>query len=637
MSVFPFSVFPLSAAVFFGYEFFSLLLWNKANRATCLAVGATVGIIGNAWVYFIASVKYELNLKHGIINTSIFTIIGLILLIIKKFISNFGVRKQDKRISNIALLFSVILPSFFFGCFLWTGLFGNGIRCKGSAYGDFPFHMNLIMSFVYGCNKNRSSVFDIVSPFYSSEKLAYPIIPNFYSAVLISCFGTSLHEAVFAPSIIFTISIFIILKEICMKFCESELPCCIAPWIFLFTGGLGFLQYFDEEARNCFYTDYVHQWSMTQNEFWFQTIHDILLPQRASLFSLPLAWSVILLLMSFNGERNIRVFFATGLVVASISQVQAHSIIALLEWGCLFAAITFPFKNRKKWSIWIFNYLALGVTAIIIGVPQFLPFFGRTKSGFWKVAPLYIEEHLNDGFLYMWWKALGAFIVLSLIHVPLSLTKRQMSYYIPSMFVFFVSNFVQYQPWSLDNTKVFNAAFIPLCCVGISYFLTKISEFGVFGTLTSIGLFCYCVASGVLSANKCWHDNGNLWGINEAPFIIAEWVRNRTDPKGVWLTDQGHTNPIVCLAGRQNFLGYKGWLLSHNIDFSERINIIKRLAVNAEDTDDIDRFNVTYVGVRSNIDSNSIVDMFVFQPNLTNGKWKQIYKSSIFNAYQRVK
>ena len=637
MFVFPFSIFPVSAAVFFGYEFFSLLMYGKANRATCLAVGSTVGIIANGWSYFIASVHIELNLKHGIINSLIFSILGVILLIFKKIISKFYPKKQEKPMKPIALFFSVVAPSVFIGAYIWTGIFGSGLYAKGSAYGDFPFHMNLIMSFVHGCNKKRNSVFDVLTPFYAHEPLAYPIIPNFYSAVLISCFGTSLHEAVFAPSIIFAISIFIILKEICLKFSESDLACCIAPWLFLLIGGLGFTKYFDEKARNNYITDYVHKWDDKQKEFWFQTIHDILLPQRASLFSLPIAWSVILLLMTFNGEKNLRVFFGIGLVVASLGQVQPHSIIALLEWGGSFAAITFPFKNKKKWSVWIMNYFVLGVTAIAIGVPQFLPFFGRTKSGFWKFAPIYIEEHPKDGFIYMWWKALGPFIVLSLIHVPLSLNKKQLTYYIPSLFVFLVSNFVWYQPWSLDNTKVFNATFIPICCVGISYFLRKIADFGIIGALTSIGLFCFCIASGALSARKCWYDKGQLWSIYEAPFVIAEWVKNRTGPKDVWLTDQGHTNPVICLAGRQNFFGYRGWLSSHNIDYRERMRIIHNLSINPEYTDDLDKYNVTYVGVRSIIDEHSLVDNFIFRPMENSTKWKHVYKSAVFNAWQRAK
>ncbi len=56
----------------------------------------------------------------------------------------------------------------------------------GSVYADLPFHLNLLSSFVYGCNQQATAFSSLLSPFYSGEHLAYPYIPDFYSAALVA-------------------------------------------------------------------------------------------------------------------------------------------------------------------------------------------------------------------------------------------------------------------------------------------------------------------------------------------------------------------------------------------------------------------------------------------------------------------
>ena len=631
-----FCIFPILISCFFGYEFISLLLPKTIRKSTLFCIGSMFGIIFSSWIFFIFNLKFELNRQHGIIHYLIMLLVAFVLFLIN-LLKNF-LQRNTKKFKNqqkdqffSTFFFSIFLPSLLLGYFIWTGLLQNGMTAKGPAYGDFPFHLNLITSFVYGCNKERRYLFDLLSPFYSSEKLAYPIIPNFYSAVLISCFDASIHQSVVYPSLIFIVSIFVILNEITYLFTESEEACCIAPWLFLFTGGLGFTQYFDEKMRKDPYIDYIHHWGGNRLEYWFQTVRHILLPQRASLFSIPIAWSVLFLLMRFNGEINVSAFFTIGIIVSLLPQVQPHSILALSQWGAMFALLTFPFCNKEKWKIWILNYGVLGITAMIIGIPQMTPYIGRTQQNFWKIQPLYAEQHPGENFITLWWYGLGGFIVLALLIAPLSLNKKQMMYYIPALFVFILANFIWYQPWSLDNTKVFNAGFIPFACVAVALFLVKIyTYFGFIGKVVSILLFCFCNASGFLSVYLLVTDNSNIWNIYEAPYVVADFIRYNTDPKGIWITDSWHTNPAICLAGRQNFAGYKGWLASHGLDYTERDRILQRFQQNPDNTTEIDQYNVTYVGIRPNINEIN------FHPDLSLGKWRLIYNSIVYYIYQRV-
>ena len=43
---------------------------------------------------------------------------------------------------------------------------GSSYFCGGSVYADLPFHLNLVTSFVYGCNMNATVTSSLLSPFY---------------------------------------------------------------------------------------------------------------------------------------------------------------------------------------------------------------------------------------------------------------------------------------------------------------------------------------------------------------------------------------------------------------------------------------------------------------------------------------
>ena len=627
-----FSLLSVFSASFFGYEIISLLLRYNFDLTFRISVGSCFGVILSTWIYFIVSLYIPLTALHGLVHTILLVIVSLLLHIIGNITQKSNKKPIIKHHYSIfTYIIAILIPSAIVFYFIYTGLLYKGTITKGAAYGDFAFHLNLISSFVYGCNKDRKSLFDITSPFFANETLAYPFIPNFYSAVLIACFDESIHDSAVWPSLVFVIAIFWVLVELTFQFTQTEVCCCISPYLFIFTGGLGFTQWFDPKIRNEYFIDYVHQWGSHRNEYWFQTIVHILMPQRASLFSIPLAWSVICILMKCSSSKNISAFICAGLIVASLAQVQPHSIIALIEWGVSYFLLVFPFSSSyKKWKQYIVNYWSLGVVALFLGVPQFLPFFGRTKHGFFNFAPLYLEIP-NRNFITLWWYGLGAFIVLALFHVFLVLNKKQIACYIPSIFVFCISNFIWYQPWGLDNTKVFNAAFIPLACAGISFFLKKLFCFGWKGYLISAILFAFCIASGVMAAFRIGSNEYDLWSKREQPYEIANFVREHTDPHSVWITDSGHTNPIVTLAGRQTLAGYPGWLSSHNLDPSKRMNAIHNLERNPENTNEIDKLNVSYVAIRS---WNNEIN---FKPPMSSHKWKLIYHTNAMKIYQRTK
>jgi hypothetical protein len=341
----PLALLLVTAGSFFGAEVFSLLARHHLDFLTRCGIGSLFGILVSAWLFFIFTLWFPLTLVHGLIHSMVLYILSAVLFLWRRRqkISSPPCVGRGLVIGSIVVPFMLLFGLFHFG-FLYREYF-----VRGACFGDLPFHLNLISSFAHGCNSRRRFLFDLTSPFFAHEKLAYPIIPNFYSAVLFSCFNTSYHFCILLPSLIAAFSVLTVLSRLVIDFSGSDAACCVAPFLFLFSGGLGFTRWFKSEFRNEFFIDYVHFWGKNRYEYWFQTVVHILMPQRASLFSLPLAWAILLLLMGVGGSpaREFRMFLAVGLLVALLPQVQPHSIVAAAQWAIVHLLLRLPWRAPR--------------------------------------------------------------------------------------------------------------------------------------------------------------------------------------------------------------------------------------------------------------------------------------------------
>jgi hypothetical protein len=456
---------------------------------------------------------------------------------------------------------------------------------------------------------------------------------NFYSAILLRCFSTSGHAAILIPSAIFDFSLFAVLSGIVSKFSQSHKPTLFAPWLFLFTGGLGFINFLRfPKVRFAFYTDFVHHWGMNQEGSWFQTIIHVLLPQRASLHSLPIAHSIIFILMHVGDSPRSRVyaFIAIGFLVSLLPQVQPHSIVACAEWGAIFALISlFPFSWRKA-RFMIANYAVTAGIAVCIGVPQMTPYFGRAKRGFWRISAIWREERASS-LLAMWWRSLGVFFVLANFHGPSVMNIAQLRYFAPSFAVWLIGNYIIYQPWQLDNTKVFNAAWMPLALSSASFYLTCLWHRNFFGKILTLILLFFSCFSGLLAANMAYREAYPLWSGHDRQHELADFVRKNSPPRSIWLLDDWPAHPVTALAGRQSVLGYGGWTSSHGLWESARRSMIQGLAHSPENVAQADEFGLQFVCVRKGAQHGI---RFPVAPNST--RWKNVYHDQSYDVYERT-
>jgi hypothetical protein len=279
----------------------------------------------------------------------------------------------------------------------------------------------------------------------------------------------------------------------------------------------------------------------------------------------------------------------------------------------------------------VLHYFVLGIPALVLAVPQLVPFVGRvSKEKFVTFVPIWADDHLN--FFTLWWPGLGVFWAMSLFHCFTVMSYTQIKLYIPSLFVFTVSNFIHYQPWNLDNTKVFYNGWVPLAVAAVANFLAVlVGGKNAIAALNVVTQTSSCGASSAIGLWKAMVVVAGVWD-DPDPYAIATWAIEHSEPKSVWVTDSHHNHPIPTLAGRQILFGYRGWLPSHHLDEGSRVQAVEELQANSDSTDLIDQFGVDFICFCRYYPREL---PFRFGP--TAKKWKLEHHTPLWEVWRRLK
>jgi hypothetical protein len=291
---------------------------------------------------------------------------------------------------------------------------------------------------------------------------------------------------------------------------------------------------------------------------------------------------------SIKNKDNFRQLVFAGFLIGLLPALHAHSFIAVSLVSLLLGLI---FRKNLKYFAYLF------IPAIILAVPQVLAiqtqvgesFFGFS-AGWLDVANTNSSNIFVDAsaFVSFWIMNLGAFLILLLVGF-LKGNKTIRRFYVPFVILFFLANFVRFQPWDWDNYKLFVHWYlltIVLASIGLATFtdilstnwklsfrthkqklLTTKKVKTLIGTVAVVGLLVLCVGSGFLTHTRSIQRNYLVW--SESDKIFAEWITQNTDSPSVFLTSTSFAHPAVTLAGRQIILGYTGWLWSHGIDLTK--------------------------------------------------------------------
>nr|MDQ3011269.1 hypothetical protein [Acidobacteriota bacterium] len=219
------------------------LVVEKSSLRVRVVVGAVVGLALLAWIGFLAALAFKLNAVSIGITTAILAA-GFIALLqkipVKRFRASLGESQSDKpEPDKTGIIYYTAWAALLVWLFSRVVMFyPDGLHtAPANNFGDLPFHFGVITSFAYGENLPP------LNPIFAGMKFTYPFLIDFLTAFFIRC-GADWRAAFFVENIVLSLGLVGLIELMAQRLTKNRVAALIAPVIFLFNGGLGFLTFF---------------------------------------------------------------------------------------------------------------------------------------------------------------------------------------------------------------------------------------------------------------------------------------------------------------------------------------------------------------------------------------------------------
>jgi hypothetical protein len=272
--------------------------------------------------------------------------------------------------------------------------------------------------------------------------------------------------------------------------------------------------------------------------------------------------------------------FFIGLLAGTLPLIHVHSLFVLF----IVSAFLFLFDLRK-WREWI----VFGLGVCIIAVPELIWSLTGSATNLSKFVGWHWGWDKGDYNFFLFWGAnLGLFIPLLILGLILIL-KRQigakdefetnnyllLNFYLPFIFIFFLSNTFKLAPWEWDNIKVliyWFVASVPFAAWLLAYLWEK----QLFFKTAAIASFIILTLSGGLDVWRVISRQINYQVFSRDAVKIAEEIKQKTPPNALFLNAPTYNSAVV-LSGRRSLMRYVGHLSSYGIDYEEREKELQRI------------------------------------------------------------
>ncbi|MEP7270851.1 MAG: hypothetical protein ABI882_05075 [Acidobacteriota bacterium] len=565
-------------AVANGYRLVSFVkasfsFWER----TC--AGAVVGLALLAWIGFLAALLAGLN---------VWTIGATIFIEIVIWVALERLQRTREMLAEVRAAIAAFDPRSGVYYLIWTALLfwlfarvvmfqdGAFLTAPANNYGDLPFHLSAITSFAWGDNYPPSN------PIFAGSRFTYPFLIDFLTAFFLRA-GAGWRMAFLVENIVLSVSLVGIVETLAFRFTGNRLAARLTPLIFLFNGGFGFLNFFNDLAGpEGFFSTIAHlPHTYTMNAMlptrfgevplrWGNAFTTLIIPQRSLLFGLPIVglvltcWWTALQKGTALRERR-RLLIAAGILTGILPLLHAHSFFAI----GIATLILVPLFWSRDW-------VAYFVPVLVLALPQALYLMGTpVRDDLFKKHLGWESDKVSP--VLFWLANAGPFIFLLIAALGTRgmVETRTRRFYWPFLIWFILPNLVLLAPWPWDNIKVLicwslvSAPFIALV-------LADGFRRSILWRLASGLLLIILTLSGVLDVIRALSPVEKVTLFGAAEVEVAEMLRSRTEPGAIIAHAPIH-NSSLCLAGRQSLMGYPGHLWTHGIDYSERERDLQRI------------------------------------------------------------
>src|SRR3990170_3147254 len=237
---------------------------------------------------------------------------------------------------------------------------------------------------------------------------------------------------------------------------------------------------------------------------------------------------------------------------------------------------------------WLWFFIPAGV----LSLPQIFYLMPRGESAghFFNIHLGWMANEDNVFLFYL--KNSGLFIpvLVGTLIFSKNLSSSQRKFAIPFILVFLITNVIQFTPWDWDNVKVliyFYIGSIPFVAYGLASLWKSTYK------IIPIVLMLTLVFSGIISVARTtvsfYSENNN------EEIELAETIKKITEPRSRFLTAPVY-NHFILLTGRSILHGFAGSLWGQGVDFSKRLEDIRKMYRGDRDAKDLlDQYKVDYV------------------------------------------
>jgi len=563
-----------------------------------------------------------------------------------KYLVNFRLAKENFTNLKIEKIFGFIfyaailllLYFFFERAMIETprGIFTGGSQNLG----DLPFHLGVIFGFTEGQN------FPPENPSFAFAKFTYPFMTDLVAACMLTL-GAQARDAMLWQNVTLGFSLVVLLENFTVKLTGNRLAGKLAPVILLFSGGLGFVIFFQDywqDGRGIFEflrnlpADYTIG---EKGVRWGNSLTTLFLTQRSFLLGLPIALIVLTFLWETfttegtqkHGEeinrdgrdtgdkKTFSVFrfpfsiILVGLLAGMLPLVHVHSLAVLFIVGAFLMLC-----SLDKWRGW----LIFALSVAIIAVPELLwAMTGSATRGSEFFGWNFGWEARGENFFVFWLKNLGIFIPLLLFAIYLVRGRKgankdterrtkSLLFYLPFALIFIVANLFKLAPWEWDNIKVLIYWFVGSIPF-VALLLARIWEKDWAFKLIAAACLIILTFSGALDVWRVVSGQINYEVFDRDAVKIAEQIKLKTDPRALFLNAPTYNSALV-LSGRRSLMRYIGHLSSYGIDYEQRERDVKTIYEGAEEAESLlQKYGIEYVLVSPEERNSLAVDENYFE------------------------
>lgn len=404
-----------------------------------------------------------------------------------------------------------------------------------------------------------------------------------------------------------------------------------------------------------------------ENIRWVNVVVDMLLPQRATLFGWAVLFPTLYLLCRAVFAHRRRYYLAAGIFAGALPMIHTHSLLALALvcgawltvrlfrdnglstfavrlgkaliplgllgmvviqavlspadrnnsdrllglflsifslWAGMLLLLLLRTLRRRRVKLLALTWGVLLLAVCALALPQLFTWTFRQVSNGSMVRGHFGWVIGDDNYLWFYLKNLGLTSVFALIGL-LTANKGRFARYCPAMAIWFLAEFVEFQPNDYDNNKLLYVGFLFLCCAAadcVFALLDLISQRAVRVT-SAVLVSAMLAAPAALTMGREYVARYELYGTGA--MNLAMFIDDRLPAQSIILTDQRHNNEVASLSGRNVVCGSPIYLFYHGLNYYESERDVRTMyEAPAENEALFEKYQVDYVLI-SDFERNS--------------------------------